>query len=100
VYRGRGAAEHLLNALQAEERKIRAALASPEAMVTMTSDRRTHNASTNCHMCERPLDGDSVCDHCHITGKYRGVAHNACNLKLRLHPKLRTSWWSFITLGV
>lgn len=36
VYRGRGAAEHLLNALQAEERKIRAALASPEAMVTMT----------------------------------------------------------------
>ena len=25
-------------------------------------------------------------DHCHITGKYRGAAHNACNLKLRLNP--------------
>ena len=28
-----------------------------------------------------------VRDHCHITGEYRGAAHNACNLKLRLNPK-------------
>ena len=28
-----------------------------------------------------------VRDHCHITGKYRGSAHNDCNLKLRLNPK-------------
>ena len=30
---------------------------------------------------------DAVRDHCHITGKYRGAAHNACNLKLRIYPK-------------
>ena len=30
---------------------------------------------------------DSMKDHCHVTGKYRGAAHNACNLKLRLDPK-------------
>ena len=30
---------------------------------------------------------DAVKDHCHITGKYRGAAHNACNLKFRLKPK-------------
>ena len=30
---------------------------------------------------------DSVKDHCHITGKYRGAAQNECNLKLRINPK-------------
>ena len=30
---------------------------------------------------------DSVKDHDHITGKYRGVAHNECNFKLRLDAK-------------
>ena len=25
-------------------------------------------------------------DHCHITGKYRGSAHEGCNLKLKISP--------------
>ena len=40
------------------------------------------------HVCDIPLEGDSVRDHCHITGEYRGAAHNACNLKLRLNPSI------------
>ena len=28
-----------------------------------------------------------VRDHCHITGKYRGSAHNCCNLQLRIDPE-------------
>ena len=48
-----------------------------------------HSRAGVCHICEKPFVGttDSVRDHCHITGKYRGAAHNACNLKLRLNPK-------------
>ena len=38
-------------------------------------------------MCDKPLEGDSARDHCHIAGKYRDAAHSACNLKLRLNPK-------------
>ena len=30
---------------------------------------------------------DSVRDHDHMTGKYRGAAHNDCNFKLKLNPK-------------
>ena len=30
---------------------------------------------------------DCMKDHCHITGKYRGAAHNSCNLKLRIKTK-------------
>ena len=45
----------------------------------------------NCLLCAESLmkrnHKDSVKDHCHITGKYRGAAHNECNLKLRINPK-------------
>ena len=30
---------------------------------------------------------DSVKDHCHITGKYHGAVHKACNFRLRIKPK-------------
>lgn len=34
-----------------------------------------------CHICEKPiLNEPGVRDHVHHTGKYRGKAHNACNL--------------------
>ena len=45
----------------------------------------------NCTFCENPLlqknFRDAVKDHCHITGKYRGATHNACNFRLRIKPK-------------
>ncbi|KAL9951857.1 hypothetical protein ACROYT_G044596 [Oculina patagonica] len=45
----------------------------------------------DCLCCGQPLlrqnFRDAVKDHCHITGKYRGAAHNACNLKMRIKPK-------------
>ena len=80
-YRGPDAAEHFLRAIQVEEHKIKDVLATPE----MTQeDRQNHKVATNCHICEKFLNGDSVSVHCHITGKYRGAAHKACNFKLRI----------------
>lgn len=38
----------------------------------------------NCHFCQKPLLRKK--DHCHVTGKFRGAAHNECNLKLRIFP--------------
>ena len=32
-----------------------------------------------CWLCENPLDDTKVRDHDHLTGKYRGAAHNICN---------------------
>ena len=89
-YRGADAAEHFLRALQEEERKIKGVLANPKAMRMTRIDWETHKTATTCHVCDKPLKGDSVRDHCHITGKYRGAAHSACNLKLRLDPKTTT----------
>ena len=41
-----------------------------------------------CHICDIEYTEKDirVRDHCHITGKYRGSAHQDCNLKLRIEP--------------
>ena len=49
------------------------------------------NNQEECLFCAEPLlqknYRDAVKEHCHITGRYRGAAHNACNQKLRIRPK-------------
>ena len=36
-----------------------------------------------CWLCENPLGGEKVRDHDHLTGKYRGAAHNICNINCK-----------------
>ena len=36
-----------------------------------------------CWLCENPLDNTKVRDHDHLTGKYRGAAHNICNINCK-----------------
>ena len=86
-YHGPNAAEHFLESLQEEERKIKGVPADPKAMRMTREDWHSFHTTETCHVCDKPLEGDSLHDHCHITGKYRGAAHKACNLKLRLNPK-------------
>ena len=46
--------------------------------------------SNNCLICEKLIDNDDekVRDHCHITGKFRGVAHWSCNINFQLTKKI------------
>ena len=40
-----------------------------------------------CHICKKEFNNDNkVRDNCHYTGKYRGAAHNKCNLNYKI-PK-------------
>ena len=49
-------------------------------------DEEKFQKSDKCHICSKKFtDKDiKVRDHCHITGKYRGSAHQECNLQLRV----------------
>ena len=47
-------------------------------------DEEIYNNSHICWICKQELNTDKVRDHCHVTGKFRGAAHNKCNLKLRI----------------
>ena len=51
-------------------------------------DEEIYNNSHICWICKQELNTDKVKDHCHVTGKFRGAAHNKCNLKLRRPRKL------------
>ena len=52
-------------------------------------DEQCFKTMDGCHICgEKYTDKDvRVRDHCHITGKFRGSAHQECNLKLRIKPE-------------
>ena len=41
---------------------------------------------TLCHICNEELGNDRVRDHCRLSGKFRGAAHEVCNLKYKV-PK-------------
>ena len=51
-------------------------------------DEKDFQKAIKCHICDQQYtDKDiRVRDHCHITGRFRGSAHQDCNLKLRIKP--------------
>ena len=55
----------------------------PKEMVFTKEDEKQFNKASECWICGELLGNDRVRDHCHYTGRYRGPAHNSCNLKYR-----------------
>ena len=52
------------------------------------NDELSFKLEDECHICNKKYNNEDirVRDHCHITGEYRGSAHQECNLKLRIDP--------------
>ena len=57
-------------------------------LIMTNEDEEIHNNSQICWICKQELNMDKVRDHCHVTGRFRGAAHNKCNINLRLLKKL------------
>ena len=49
-------------------------------------DWRNYFKKSKCAICAGPLSDETVKDHDHLTGEFRGAAHNQCNLQYQL-PK-------------
>ena len=49
-------------------------------------DKLVYDNSNLCHICNEELDKDRVRDCFHLSGKFRGAAHEICNLKYKV-PK-------------
>ena len=88
-YCGKDCLSKFSKTLKAQVNKIINILRKP--MDPLTEQENMLHANANiCFICEKPFGNDKnaikVRDHCHYTGKYRGAAHNACNLHYKI-PK-------------
>ena len=54
-------------------------------MIFGKEEKERFHKETKCWMCNEEFNDEDVKirDHCHFTGRYRGAAHNSCNLKYR-----------------
>ena len=52
----------------------------PKKMIFTKEEEKQFNRASNCWICGEELGNDRIRDHCHYTGRYRGAAHNSCNL--------------------
>ena len=46
-------------------------------------DEKDYKNNTISNFCQKFIESDKVRDHCQLTGKYRGLAHTACNLNVK-----------------
>jgi len=106
IYRGEDAIETFIEKMFEEVKSCQKVMKKHfNKPLTMTAENeRDFQNSTSCYICDKKysdkdnyivvvngkkinIENNPVRDHCHITGKYQGSAHNSCNLKLRLEPE-------------
>ena len=51
-------------------------------IIMTEEDEEDYKNDNICRFCEKEILSDKVRDHCHLTGKYRGPAHNTCNINV------------------
>ena len=74
--------EHATRIINYEKKKI----------IALTKEKINYNDQQICYICKKEFSNDDkknykVRDHCHYTGKYRGPAHNICNLSYNYTSK-------------
>ena len=88
VYRGPDVAEKFVHCMLQEMEEIESVFKHVEPMVMTKDDWRLFHKASRCHICGKDLGADKVRDHDHITGRFRGAAHNECNLNYKFTGKI------------
>ncbi|GFQ84064.1 protein NYNRIN [Trichonephila clavata] len=87
VYRGPDAATHFINNLIKEKDQITPMFTTIMPM-NLSPEEEQFNSETRCYLCKHLLENDKLRDHCHLSGRYRGAAHNYCNLKYKMRKMI------------
>ena len=87
-YIGYDAVDMFLDSLQDDLNKFIMPLIEKDVEMIWNDEAKTHfQQATECHICKKELDRNKdvvVRDHCHFTGKFRGAAHQDCNLAYKI----------------
>ncbi len=99
TFTGEGAHENFMQSIMKTEEEILEKLNNIEKIKMTEEEEESYKNATHCHICKNELgkitklvknkyvtNVDKVRDHCHITGEYRGPAHNSCNLNYKEKP--------------
>ena len=92
IYRGKNAVHKFMKKMLEEVKyckKMKKEHFNKDMIMTRT-DKRNFKKAKKCHICNKKyIETDiRVRDHCHVTGKYRGSAHQLCNRNFRLTDKI------------
>ncbi|CAG2208280.1 unnamed protein product [Mytilus edulis] len=88
VYRGADAADKFVECMVQEQDNIEQKFKHCEPMIMTGSDWQSFKKATLCHICKKELADIRVRDHCHVTGKFRGAAHNDCNINYKFTGRI------------
>ena len=81
-YLGEDASELFLKNLLKVGDKIKSILKDEKEMIITKEQQKQFARAKACHICDNLFKDDDikVRDHCHITGLFRGAAHQSCNI--------------------
>lgn len=83
VYRGDNVVDNFIEHMLNEEQEIIQTLSNMKPIKLTAQEENDFQKASHCHICEQLLGADRVRDHDHLNGRYRGAAHNACNLNFK-----------------
>ena len=86
LYRGEDCMDVFVKNMVEAKDKIVDRMKENKEIIFNANNRRDFMTATKCFFCGEDFqDGDvKVRDHCHFTGRYRGCAHQDCNLQFAM----------------
>lgn len=85
IYTGPNVIEDFLRSLMMEVAEYWPYISTVQPIIMTHQDRIDFDAATDCHLCKKTmLPLDKVQNHDHLTGKFLGAAHRACNLSYKV----------------
>ena len=89
TYRGENAVHKFMENMLGEVKRCKSIMKQyfNKPLKMTDEDKDAFQKATKCHICDTKYADEEirVRDHCHITGKFRGSAHQDCNMKLKIN---------------